>query len=93
MQRISIGGISCSKIILTSMHKENSKTGYKKSEEYSNIFSIVLLINLVYINNTSFIGKFEFLRRQLMLAHKLYLPNMINSHRWLKHFTNISRKS
>ena len=33
----------------------------------------VLLINIVYINNTSIIGKIEFLRRQLILAHKIDL--------------------
>ena len=53
----------------------------------------VLFINLEYISNTSFIGKFEFLRRQLMLAHKVDLPNMINPHKWLKHFPNQSRTS
>ena len=26
-----------------------------------------------------------------LLAHKLDLPNMINPHRWLKHFPNQSR--
>ena len=45
------------------------------------------------LNNTSFIGKFELLRRQLMLAHKSDLSNMINPHRWLKHFPNLSRTS
>ena len=27
------------------------------------------------------------------LAHKSNLPNIINPHRWLKHFSNQSRKS
>ena len=38
---------------------------------------LVLLINIVYINNTSMIGKIEFLRRQLMLSHNAGLLNMM----------------
>ena len=57
------------------------------------IYFHVLLINLVYINNTSFIGIFKFLRRQIMITHKYDLPNMINPHRRLKHFPNQSRTS
>ena len=34
------------------------------------IYFHVLLINIVYINNTYLIGKIELLRTQLMLAHK-----------------------
>ena len=34
------------------------------------IYFHVLLINIVYINNTSLMGKIELLRRQLMLSHK-----------------------
>ena len=41
----------------------------------------VLLIKIVYTNNTSLIGKIKLLRRQLMLAHKTSLVNMINPHR------------
>ena len=41
----------------------------------------VLLINIVYINNTSLRGKIELLRIQLMLSHKTDLANMINPHR------------
>ena len=41
----------------------------------------VLLIDIVYINNTSLIGKIKLLRRQLMLDHKEGLLNMLNTHR------------
>ena len=53
----------------------------KNDGEIFHISFHVLFINIMYINNTSLRGKIEFLRKQLMLAHKAGLLNMINPHR------------
>ena len=68
------------------MHKEENieKNNENESQEKWRMihkYFHVLLINIVYINNTSLIGKIEFIRIQLMLAHKAGLVNMINPHR------------
>ena len=68
------------------MHKEENREKNNETESQDKWRRIhkyihVLLINTVYVNNTSLIGKIKLLRRQLMLAHKVGLLNMKNPHR------------
>ena len=48
---------------------------------------------MLYINSTSLIGKIELYWRQLIKVRKIDLLNIINPHRWLKHFPNQLRTS
>ena len=56
-------------------------SGFIRFQKMIDKYFHVLLIDIVYINNTSLIGKIKLLRRQLMLDHKEGLLNMLNTHR------------
>ena len=73
--------------------ERNNETESQEKSRMIHKYLHVLLINIVYINNTSLRGKIDFLRRQLMLAYKEGLLNMVNPHRWLKHFPNQLKSS
>ena len=47
----------------------------------------------MHINSTSQVVKIEFYWRQLIKLKQINLLNMINPHRWLKHFPNQSMTS
>ena len=47
----------------------------------------------MYINSTSLLGKIDLYWRQLIKLRNVDLLNMINPHRWIKHFPNHSRMS